>query len=137
MESEDECVLEKAVPVKLVHPNAGSVTVTKYESRDIGECCNGESGLLVVSEIYYPAGWKAYITARKRKSIRRTTSCDRWLCLPGSHSVEFRFDPSSYSEGYTITQSAWGVTAILIVLGLLQSPAVRRRLKLGERVILK
>ena len=69
--------------------------------------------LLVASEIYYPAGWKAYVDGEE-VPIRRANHLLRAVPVPeGNHRVEMRFDPASHRAGVWIS----GITA-LIVYGL-------------------
>ena len=88
--------------------------------------------MLVSSEVYYPAGWKAYID-EKETEIYKTNYILRSIVVPeGSHLVEFRFDPPEYYLGFTITHVAWGLTTVLILVGIYQHPKVRQRLGLKK-----
>jgi len=70
----------------------------------------------VFSEIYYPAGWKAYIDG-KETPIVRVDYALRGLPIPaGKHSIEFRFEPKDFTLGDTISLIA-GIISILILLG--------------------
>jgi hypothetical protein len=56
----------------------------------------------VFSEIYYPAGWNAYIDGEKTE-IKRVNYILRALMVPdGEHTVEFRFEPSSVRLANTL-----------------------------------
>lgn len=56
----------------------------------------------VFSEIYYPAGWNAYIDGEKTE-IKRVNYILRALMIPdGEHTVEFRFEPSSVHVANTL-----------------------------------
>ena len=69
--------------------------------------------LLVASEIYYPAGWKAFVDGDE-VPIHRADHLLRAVAVPqGSHRVEMRFDPTSHRAGVWIS----GITT-LIVYGL-------------------
>jgi hypothetical protein len=88
--------------------------------------------VLVVSEVYYPAGWKAFVDGSETKIVR-ANSILRAVALPqGHHRVEFRFDPPTYELGFIVTHAAWGITSVIIVIGLLQLAAVRRKVGLKE-----
>ncbi|TLY29472.1 MAG: hypothetical protein E6K56_08400, partial [Ignavibacteria bacterium] len=107
-------ILEKELPSKFSRSGADNVTMTKYGSREIAlKTTTANNALLVLSEIYYPAGWKAFIDGTETE-IFKTNYILRSVLVPaGSHIVEFRFDPPIYYLGFSITQGAWGVTAIL------------------------
>lgn len=84
----------------------------------------------VFSEIYYPAGWNAYIDGNKA-DIVRTDYVLRGMAVPaGQHTIEFRFEPASYQLGNTL-----GFAANLAALGLLAAAIVmevRRKRPAGQ-----
>jgi uncharacterized membrane protein YfhO len=62
--------------------------------------------------------------------IYKTNYILRSVVVPaGTHTVEFRFDPPVYRTGFVITQVAWGVTILLIVVGIARLPKVRTVLR--------
>ena len=86
-----------------------------------------------MSEIYYPAGWKAYVDGDETE-ILRTNSILRSVVVPaGNHEVVFKFDPPLYRIGWVLSNAAWGAAAICILVGLWQIPSVRRRLHMNYR----
>ncbi|MFN5557703.1 MAG: YfhO family protein, partial [Chryseotalea sp.] len=74
-----------------------------------------QNGLVVFSEIYYPEGWKAFIDG-KEVNILRANYILRALDVPaGKHKIEFRFEPTSYHIGNSVTAaSSWIVLLFLI-----------------------
>lgn len=70
----------------------------------------------VFSEIYYPIGWKAFIDG-KETPIAKVDYVLRGLAVPsGKHTIEFRFEPESYTLGNNITLVI-GIFSILAFLG--------------------
>ena len=62
--------------------------------------------LVVFSEIYYKAGWKAYIDGAE-KSYFRTDYILRGIIVPGgNHKIKFIFKPASYYIGNKISLSS-------------------------------
>src|ERR1051325_579745 len=127
-------ILEKALPSKPSRSGTDVVAVSGYASRDIAlKTTNAKSALLVISEIYYPAGWRAFIDGSETE-IYKTNYILRSVFLPpGTHEVELRFDPPVYYLGYTLTQGAWGLAGLLILAGLLGKPSIRKRLGLKTK----
>ena len=69
----------------------------------------------VFSEVYYPAGWNAFIDGQKADYVK-TDYVLRGMYLPaGDHQIEFLFEPKSYTIGRSITI----IANILVYLSLL------------------
>lgn len=74
----------------------------------------------VFSEIYYTGGWNAYIDGQKTDYVK-VNYVLRGLAIPaGSHTIDFKFEPSSYYTGRTIT--IW--STLLIYLSVLLALAL-------------
>jgi hypothetical protein len=84
-----------------------------------------QPGLLVLSDAFFP-GWNATVTTGGRSqpaAIYRTNRVLRGVWLPaGQHTVEYRFQPSSFYRGSLVSALAWSALAIV---GL--AIALRRR----------
>jgi hypothetical protein len=78
------------------------------------ESVNGQPGLAVFSEIYYPKGWRASVDGEP-VSLIRVNYVLRALSLPaGTHRVEMVFDPAPYRIGNPISAAAgWLVLAVV------------------------
>ncbi len=122
-------VLEKAIPSAVSAAPDSHATISKYASSAFEiAAAPAAAKLLVVSEVYYPAGWKAFVDG-KETEIFKTNYVLRSVIVPaGQHMVEFRFAPASYETGLTVTESAWGLTALLLLGGAYLDPRVRKRL---------
>lgn len=75
----------------------------------------------VFSEIFYDAGWKAYIDG-KESAILQTNYVLRGMEIPaGAHKIEFKFEPASYAIG---SKAAVGSSILiwLLLLGAIISP---------------
>ncbi len=122
-------VVQNAAAPKTGHPDSASATITDYKSRQITvQAYASQPALMVLSEVYYPAGWKATIDGADAE-ILRTNSVLRSIAVPaGNHTVVFSFDPPVYKAGYAISNIAWAIALICILIGLWQIPAVRARI---------
>ena len=70
----------------------------------------------VMSEVYYSAGWKAFIDGNPT-DYTKVNYILRGLYIPaGKHSIEFRFEPASVTLGRNIT--IWSTIVIYILLTL-------------------
>ena len=76
--------------------------------------------LLVVSEIYYPAGWKAYVDEAE-VPIYKTNYLLRSVPVPaGEHEITMRFEPASYRIGFWLSAGStlFVYVGIIALLGM-------------------
>ncbi len=122
-------VVEKPLPQVVAKSDSATADVVDYKSRAVGiRAFTSSPALLVVSEVYYPAGWKAYIDGTETE-IFKTNSVLRSVMVPaGTHEVVFKYEPAMYQIGYTLTRVGWGVGFVCLLAGLWSVPAVRQKL---------
>ena len=84
----------------------------KYEST------NPNDGLAVFSEIYYEAGWNAYIDGDLVPHLR-VNYVLRALEVPkGNHTIEFKFEPAVVETGSKIALASSAIFGLLLLLGV-------------------
>ncbi len=117
-------------PTEPVAPvDSGSVAhvaLERYGPREIVLSIQTDAPrLLLLSEVYYPAGWKATVDGAEA-TIYRADYLLRAVHVPaGSQEVVFRFDPNSYVVGRWI--SVTSTTLVYLAILLLGLHAWRRR----------
>lgn len=111
--------------------STATVTVTTYRPRKIElKTTRKTDGFLVLSEIYYPAGWKAFIDG-KETPIIKTNYVLRGLSVPaGNHTITLTFNPSTYTIG---TTSAWIATILIYLIGIIGVVQYYRINPVGEQ----
>lgn len=121
-------ILEEQLPAAISPAGSASVATEKHASRHIIlKTATSAPALLVLSEVYYPAGWKAFIDGVETK-IYKTNYILRSVIVPaGDHRVEMKFEPQSFEAGLAVTNAAWAVALMLIVVGAFRHPAIRAR----------
>ena len=73
------------------------------------------NNLLLLSEVYYPAGWNAYIDG-KPAQIYRADYFLRALMVPkGVHEIEMKFEPKVYAVGKSLSLGTNAVVLILLI----------------------
>jgi hypothetical protein len=72
----------------------------------------------VLSEVYYPLGWDAFIDGKKADYVK-TNYILRGMYVPaGNHQIEFIFEPKSFSIGRTVTIIANIIVFFSMILAL-------------------
>ncbi|MAW68160.1 MAG: hypothetical protein CMG10_00230 [Candidatus Marinimicrobia bacterium] len=75
---------------------------------------------LVLSEVYYPLRWKASIDGTPLETIK-VNGIIRGVEVPaGTHTIEFKYDQTSFNIGVTISFISFGFSLLLVVLGYLK-----------------
>jgi len=119
-------ILEGVAGIQVGSPDSATVEITEYRSRHIAmKAYTSAPALMVLSEVYYPAGWMAFIDGSETE-IYKTNSILRSVVVPaGAHEVVFSFDPPMYTAGYLITNVAWVIALLCIAWGMWRTPAIR------------
>lgn len=75
---------------------------------------NDQDGFLLVSEVFYPAGWSIYMDGETQLEMFATNELIRGIPVPaGQHTLKFVYEPESVIAGFRIT-----VLSFLILMGL-------------------
>jgi hypothetical protein len=92
------------VPQQPGADSAATIKLTAYDADDITYTSSSTTPqFAVLSEIYYPAGWNAYIDGKKVNYVK-TNYVLRGLYVPaGNHTITFKFEPESYKKGQEYT----------------------------------
>ena len=78
-----------------------------------------KNAFLVVSEIYYPAGWKAFVDG-KETDIYPVNHILRGVKIPaGKHSLEMKFISETYRVSVFLSLTGILVTVIILVVGII------------------
>lgn len=120
--------IDPAVEAVIFAPEAPEGTVTEYAGADSGrvelvyyspnrlryDVSAPAKGLAVFSEIWYPAGWKAFVDGNEVPVLRADYALRALMIEEGDHEVEFVFDPASFTVGRNISLAS--SIAILVLL---------------------
>ena len=120
----ETALLEKAPP-PLGRPNDASLDRISFEAYEPDrielDVSTGDQGMLVLSEVYYPA-WKAYVDGEP-VSLYRANYLFRGVPVPpGEHTVELRYESATLKLGIAIS-----LFTGLVCVALVAANAVRRR----------
>jgi hypothetical protein len=98
---------------------SGTISLVKNDN-DIIEYKSSSTTpqLAVFSEIYYPAGWEAFIDD-KQVNIAKANYVLRTLAVPaGDHKIVFKFEPADYLLGRTLTTVFTILLLLLVAAGI-------------------
>jgi hypothetical protein len=87
--------------------SAATIKLVNYENDAIKYATSAKSNqFAVLSEVYYPEGWNAYIDGKKT-TYANVNYILRGIAVPaGEHNIEFKFEPASYYTGQTLVYIA-------------------------------
>ncbi|HEX9653435.1 MAG TPA: YfhO family protein, partial [bacterium] len=101
-----EAVLEEEPPFQIEPSPENSVRVISYDIHEIQlEAHVAKPALLVLSEIYYPAGWKAFVDSKETKVYKTDYILRSIFLQPGDHQIKFVFESTTFKLGLWITFS--------------------------------
>jgi uncharacterized membrane protein YfhO len=96
-------------------PQASIELLTCEPNRLVYSTNRSNDGFAVMSEIYYPDGWKITIDKQPATCIR-VNYVLRGMKIPaGKHTIEFVFEPDSFIIGEKISMAASGLLLLLLI----------------------
>lgn len=109
-------VVEEARAPEVGADSAAQVRVTEYEANRITlQTERSAPGFMVLSEVYYPAGWEARIDGEPAP-IYKTNFILRGLEVPaGAHEITFTFEPATVYWGNLFS---WIGHLLLLAIGI-------------------
>jgi hypothetical protein len=101
-----EVVLDSEIAMPPARQLRATAQIVRYENEIVTIATSADSeAILVLADSYYP-GWKAFVDGRE-EIIRRANLFFRAVPLPaGNHTVEFRYEPRSFTIGLAISSVA-------------------------------
>jgi hypothetical protein len=82
---------------------------------------------VIFSEVYYPAGWNAYLDGERVPHFRANYILRGMIVPEGDHVIEFKFEPATFHTASTIST----VAGLLVLVVLLFS--LFRKFRLPEK----
>ena len=92
-------------------PDSSSCEVTHFDPNTISfKVFTNQQALLVISEVYYPPGWKISIDDEAVDMVYKTNHAMQSIIVPaGEHRVDLRFEPDSYYKNIWLASLSLGV----------------------------
>ncbi|PUZ23904.1 membrane protein YfhO [Chitinophaga costaii] len=127
-------VIDKRYKAEVTNPpspvidSIASIQLVSNDLNSISYTSNAPTNQYAVfSEIYYKAGWKAFLDG-KQVPYSRVNYLLRGLSVPaGKHEITFKFEPTSYYAGSKIAIFSYAATLLLVLAGLVLAYRTRKQ----------
>jgi len=94
-----------------------TIALTSYQPNELIYKYNASGERLAIfSEVWYPAGWKAFIDGKPADYLRANWILRGMIVPGGSHEIRFSFEPASFRIGNAVS-TASSIIFILIAAG--------------------
>ncbi|MEE9430934.1 MAG: hypothetical protein V3V16_07845 [Melioribacteraceae bacterium] len=122
-------LLEEELSEIISTPDSSLVKVDDYNLNKLSlNVFTDKTSLLVISELYYPPGWKIYIDGNEVEKIYKTDHAVQSIVVPkGNHKVEVVCHPDSYFFYKNVSWASVGIIYLIIALGIFFSFRKRKR----------
>ncbi|MBC7865785.1 MAG: YfhO family protein, partial [Bacteroidia bacterium] len=96
-----------------------NVKLTDYKPNHLQYSYESKSKQLIVfSEVYYPAGWNAYVDGVLTPHVAANYVLRAMMVPEGNHKIEFKFEPKSFLTGEKISFAGVIIYYIVLIGGL-------------------
>ncbi len=103
------------LPTKIIADSMASISQVMYSPNEVVYESNSSSDQVAVfSEIYYEAGWNAYVDGEEAPYARVNYLLRGLPVKAGKHKIVFKFEPQSYTYGSIIAM----ISSALLLLAL-------------------
>jgi len=121
IDTKHEAVVTQAIastlPASFGSDTTATLALQQYEPNQLIYNFQSKSPQIAVfSEIYYPKGWQAFINGEQVPFFEADYLLRAMVLKPGQYQITFRFNPTSYQLGNTLTLIA-SILLIIFVLG--------------------
>lgn len=99
--------------------STATVQLTEYQPNEITlKTASKTPQLAVISEIYYPKGWKMFVDEKKVPYIKADYLLRAVYVPAGNHTVRMLFQPEVIEKGKLFSMIAFGLFLLLSALGI-------------------
>ena len=116
---QDSVILENELPLWSYDENyhielkERNIHYTKWET-------NADStSLMVISEIYYPAGWNVYINGKKTNVYPANYILRALVVPPGTNTIEMKFESPIYAKSRILSMIGLSLSVLITFLGVI------------------
>ncbi len=120
-DAEQTAILEENLTGNISKPDSALVTVKDFNPNKLSlDVFTDKTSLLVLSELFYPPGWKIYIDNKQVEKIYKTDHAVMSVVVPeGKHKVDVICHPDSFFFYRNVSWASVGVIYLLIAGSIL------------------
>ncbi|MBD3375612.1 YfhO family protein [candidate division KSB1 bacterium] len=114
----ETAIIEEPPPFNVQAADSNSVQLASFENHEMKFNATVKSPtVMVVSEVYYPAGWKAYVNGQETKIYKTNYFLRSIFLQPGEHEIVFTYDSSTFRTGMWISISTLILLLAMVAVG--------------------
>ena len=116
-------LLQKTLSEEVSAPDSSWARVQHFKpDKVVIEAYTDKKALMVISEVYYPVGWHAYLDSGNEMEIYKTNHILRSVIVPtGLHTITMEFKPATFYTGVRLSMLGWAITYIGLLLLILRT----------------
>jgi len=116
----ETAILEEQPAVNIKVPDSTNVKILKYSPNEIHfDIYSDKQSILVISEPYYPPGWKIELDNQRVDTIYKTNHALQSIIVPaGNHNVRLFFHPDSFYNNISIAYASLGMIYLTVIASL-------------------
>ena len=124
-------ILEEELAEPIATPDSSFTQVLKFTPNELQlKVYTDKQSLLVISEVYYPPGWKIFIDGKPVQKVYKTDHAIQSIVVPeGEHRVTLKFHPDSYFRNIKISYASLGIIYLILVISLIQTVLQKKKVK--------
>jgi hypothetical protein len=117
----ETAILEEELSAQISKPDSSNVTVTDFNPNKLSmDVYTNKNSLLVISELFYPPGWKIYIDDKQVEKIYKTDHAVMSVTVPeGNHKIEVICHPDSFFFYRNVSWASVSLIYLIIIAGML------------------
>jgi len=120
--------LEKTPPFQVQHSDSNQIEVTHSSGRTIKLEANiKQPAVLLLSEVFYPAGWKAFVDGDNVEIYRANYFLRALFVRQGVHEIEFQYRPFTFIAGWWISAVVIGLLLATLLVGVILESRTREK----------
>lgn len=105
--------------LSIVNDSTAKIELIKYAPNELKyKSSAATEQLAVLSEIFYPKGWQAYIDGKPVSHLRADWTLRAIRVPAGQHEIEFKFVPHNYKTARVVASVSSAILILLVISAL-------------------